>query len=634
MHWGTLRDTVQEKQLFQRRAFVAIIAVVAITLGLLGRFYYLQVIAHETYTTLSDRNRVQVQPVSPTRGLIYDRNGVLLAENRPVFSLTILPERVDDMEALLGDVQEIVDVREEDIENFRRRLAERRRPFEAVALRYHLTEDEMARLAVNRHRLPGVETDARLVRYYPYGRLTSHVLGYVGRINKQDMQRLDSVRYAGTHYTGKTGVERVYEDELHGDVGYQNVETNARGRVMRVLEREDPQPGRDLTLNLDIRLQQIAQEAMGDRRGAVVAINPETGGILAQVSTPGFDTNKFVTGIDHESYAALRDSIDSPLFNRATRGQYPPGSTVKPFLALGGLDSDTVTKSKVVHDPGYYKLPNSSQVFRNWKREGHGDTTLADAIMLSSDTYFYEMAYEMGATLMADYLRRFGFGSVTSLDVRDERAGILPTPEWKRRVHGESWYPGDSVNMGIGQGYFLSTPMQLAAATSVVASRGERLAPRHLRTVDGELPAHHLLPDIVRPPIELENESDWEYVIEAMEDVVHGTKGTARGISRGLEYRIAGKTGTSQVFSLDGGEYEEDELQERMKDHGLFIAFAPAEDPEIAVSVLVENGGSGSTSAAPVARQVLDAWINGFPRVMTEQAVPGGAMEEAELPDE
>jgi len=336
MHWGTLRDTVQEKQLFQTRAFVAILGVVVITLSLLGRFYYLQVIAHETYTTLSDRNRVQVQPVSPTRGLIYDRNGVLLAENRPVFSLTILPERVEDMEALLADVQKIVDVREADIENFRQRLNERRRPFEAVALRYHLTEDEMARLAVNRHRLPGVETDARLVRYYPYGKLTSHVLGYVGRINKQDMQRLDPVRYAGTHYTGKTGLERVYEDELHGDVGYQNVETNARGRVMRVLEREDPEPGRDLTINLDIRLQHIAQQAMGDKRGAIVAINPETGGILAQLSTPGFDTNKFVTGIDHESYANLRDSLDTPLFNRATRGQYPPGSTVKPSWPLPG----------------------------------------------------------------------------------------------------------------------------------------------------------------------------------------------------------------------------------------------------------------------------------------------------------
>lgn len=633
MHWGTLRDTLQEKQLFQQRAFVAIIGVVILGSLLLARFYYLQVIRHETYSTLSDRNRVQVQPVAPTRGLIYDRNGVLLAENRPVFSLTVMPERVSDMDALIEDVRKIVDVSDDDVEAFRKRLNERRRPFEAVPLRYHLTEREMARLAVNRHRLPGVETDARLVRYYPYSSVTSHVLGYVGRITSQDMKRLDEVRYAGTHYTGKTGLERVYEEELHGGVGYQNVETNARGRVMRVLEREDPQPGRDLTLNLDIRLQYIAREALGDERGAIVAINPETGGILAQVSTPGFDTNEFVTGIDLKSYARLRDSINAPLFNRATRGQYPPGSTIKPFMAIAGLDSDTVTKSRVVHDPGYYKLPNSRQVFRNWKREGHGDTTLADAITMSSDTYFYEMAYEMGVRVMSDYLRRFGFGAVASLDVRNEGTGILPTPQWKRRVHGESWYPGDSVNMGIGQGYFLATPLQLAAAASVMARHGERLAPRHLRKVDGDLPGDILLPEVVRPRIELDNESSWNYVIDAMEDVVHSNDGTARGIRHGLEYRMAGKTGTSQVFSLYGEEYDEDKLKERMKDHALFMAFAPVDDPAIAVAVLVENGGSGSSTAAPIARRVTDAWINGFPEVMTDQAIPM-AMQEAELLDE
>ena len=633
MHWGTLRDTAQEKLLFRGRAFVAIMGVILLSTLLLGRFYYLQVVQHETYTTLSDRNRVQVQPVSPTRGLIHDRNGVLLAENRPVFSLTIMPERVPDMTELINDVRRIVDVRDEDIEAFYRRLNERRRPFEAVSLRYHLTEEEMARLAVNRHRLPGVETDARLVRYYPHAKLTSHVLGYVGRINQQDMRRLDKVRYAGTHYTGKTGLELVYEDELHGNVGYQNVETNARGRVMRVLEREDPEPGRDLTLNLDIRLQQVAHQALDGQRGAVVAINPATGGILAQVSTPGFNTNEFVTGIDSDSYASLRDSVDTPLFNRATRGQYPPGSTVKPFMAIAGLDSETVTRSRVVHDPGYYTLPNSSQVFRNWKRGGHGDTTLADAITMSSDTYFYKMAFEMGVSVMSDYLSRFGFGSVTSLDVRDERAGILPTPDWKRRVHGEGWYPGDSVNMGIGQGYFLSTPMQLAAAASVLARRGERLAPRHLRNVDGDRPAELLLPEVVRPPVELEDESDWAYVIDAMEDVVHGSNGTARRISRGLDYRLAGKTGTSQVFSLDGTEYEEDELEERMKDHALFTAFAPADSPEIAVAVLVENGGSGSAAAAPIARQVTDAWINGFPGELSAQA-RSGTIAQAEPPHE
>jgi len=474
----------------------------------------------------------------------------LLAENRPVFSLTILPERVEDMEALLADVQKIVDVREADIENFRQRLNERRRPFEAVALRYHLTEDEMARLAVNRHRLPGVETDARLVRYYPYGKLTSHVLGYVGRINKQDMQRLDPVRYAGTHYTGKTGLERVYEDELHGDVGYQNVETNARGRVMRVLEREDPEPGRDLTINLDIRLQHIAQQAMGDKRGAIVAINPETGGILAQLSTPGFDTNKFVTGIDHESYANLRDSLDTPCSTALPVGSIHPAPRSNPSWPL----------------PGWIRTPSPSPAWSMTRGTtncqtavrcsgtgsgGHGDTTLSDAITLSSDTYFYDMAHNMGVTMMADYLRGFGFGSATSLDVRDERSGILPTPEWKRRVQGEVWYPGDSVNMGIGQG--ISSPHPCSwRRRPVLLPVGDRLAPRHLRSVDGGLPAHHLLPDVVRPPLELGRESDWEYVINAMVDVVHSSEGTARGINRGWSIKWLARPGPPRYSAWMG----------------------------------------------------------------------------------
>lgn len=621
MHWGTLRDTAQEKRLFQRRAMVLVLMVVALTSLLAVRFYQLQVLEHETYTTLSDRNRVQIQPVPPTRGLIYDRNGMLLAENRPIFSLTVIPERVPDMDALLEEVGSIVTLEEEHLEGFRRRLEERRRPFEAVPLRYHLDEQERARLAVNRHSMPGVEVDAQLVRHYPYAELTAHALGYVGRINRQDIRRLDRVRYAGTHYTGKTGLERVYEDELHGQVGYQNVETNARGRVMRVLEREDPSPGTDITLHLDIRLQQLAHEALGEHRGAIVALDVETGGILAQVSTPSFDANEFVTGIDHESYGALRDSIDVPLFNRATRGQYPPGSTIKPMMALAGLDSGTVTQSDIVYDPGYYQLPNSTQVFRNWKRGGHGETTLFDAIVLSSDTYFYDMAHRMGIRKITSYLQQFGFGELVSLDVRDERSGILPTPEWKRATHDMGWFPGDTVNMSIGQGYFLATPMQLAASTNVLANRGHWVAPRHLRRVGDELPAEQMLPDVMRPPLDIAREQDWDYVLKAMEESVHGSEGTARSIRGGLDYRIAGKTGTSQVFSLRGEEYDAEELEERMRDHALFVAFAPAEDPEIAVAVLVENGGSGGSTAAPMAREVMDAWINGFPEAVENEVL-------------
>ncbi|MDX1589386.1 MAG: penicillin-binding protein 2 [Oleiphilaceae bacterium] len=621
MDWGTLKDTLQEKHLFQSRVMVAMIIVLLLS-GVLGlRLYQLQILDNQLYATLSDRNRVQVQPVAPTRGLITDRNGRLLAENRPVFSLTILPERASHLGELMKELKALVDLTPQEVERFEQRLNQRRRPFESVPVRYHLDEREMARLAVNRHRLPGVEVDAQLVRYYPYGALTSHVLGYVGRINEQDLQRLDPVRYAGTHYTGKSGIEREYEDLLHGRVGFQNVETNARGRVMRVLERENPTPGNNLQLNLDIRLQQVAHQALKGHRGAVVAIEPDTGAILAQVSTPSFDANQFVTGIDHASYAALRDSPDVPLFNRATRGQYPPGSTIKPMLALVGLATGAVEKDTTIFDRGWYQLPNSTQRFRNWDRDGMGRINLYDSIVRSNDTFFYRMAHDMGVDLMAHHLAQFGFGRVTSLDVRDERAGILPSREWKRRAEGEAWYPGDTINMSIGQGYFLSTPLQLAAVTATTANRGQWHSPRHLKSVNGEPHGEIWLADADIQGVTIGSEDEWDYVIGAMEDVVHGQRGTARSISRGLEYRMAGKTGTSQVFSLAGEEYDAEELEERMRDHALYVAFAPAEDPQIAVAVLVENGGSGGATAAPVARQVTDAWINGFPEVMTVQPI-------------
>ncbi|TVP57741.1 MAG: penicillin-binding protein 2 [Halomonadaceae bacterium] len=623
MDWGTLKDTLQEKRLFQSRVMVAVMMVFAIFLILGARLYQLQIVETQTYTTLSDRNRVQVQPVPPTRGLIYDRNGQLLAENRPVFSLTVLPERVSDMPALLAQLQEIVRLNPQDIERFERRLRERRRPFETVPVRFHLDEGEMARLAVNRHRLPGVEVDAQLVRSYPYGELTSHVLGYVGRINQQDVARLDRVRYAGTHYTGKSGIEREYEDLLHGNVGYQNVETNARGRVMRVLEEKGSQPGQHLQLNLDIRLQQVAHAAMGSRRGAVVAIEPSTGAILAQVSTPSFDANQFVTGIDHESYGLLRDSLDVPLFNRATRGQYPPGSVIKPMLGLVGLATGTVEMNTTIFDRGWYQLPNSTQRFRNWDRGGMGRVNLHDSIVRSNDTFFYKMGHDMGIDQMSQHLAQFGFGRVTSLDVRDERPGILPSREWKRSVRGESWFPGDSVNMSIGQGYFLSTPLQLAAVTATTANRGTWRSPRHLKSVNDAPHGETLMADTDILGVTFGTREQWEYIVDSMEDVVHGRRGTARSIARGLDYRIAGKTGTSQVFSLAGEEYDEEEIKERMRDHALFVAFAPADDPKIAVAVLVENGGSGGATAAPVARQVMDAWINGFPEVLTGEPVTG-----------
>ncbi|KPP98224.1 penicillin-binding protein 2 [Marinobacter sp. HL-58] len=614
MPWGEFKDTAAERRLFQRRTLVMMILVV-ISLGLLiARMYQLQVVEHDIYTTLSDKNRVQVQSVAPPRGLIYDRNDQLLAENRPVFSVTLVPERVGDMEETLAKLHRMLDISDEDMERFRRRLLEPRRPFQELPLRYDLTEQEIARLAVHRHELPGVEVSAELVRYYPHSELTAHALGYVGRINREELQRIDPINYAGTNYIGKSGVERFYEELLHGRVGYEHVETNARGRTLRVLERQNPVPGEDIRLHMDLRLQRLAHELLDGRRGAIIAIEPSSGGILALASVPGFDANQFVTGIGVEAYRSLSESIDRPLFNRALRGQYPPGSTLKPMLAVAALDSGVTTREKTIWDPGYFQLKEGGRRYRNWKRTGHGWVNLMDSMAQSTDTYFYQVGVEMGIDTMHEYLSAFGFGEDATLDVSGALSGLLPSKDWKRAVHNEPWYPGDSVNLGIGQGYMLATPLQLATATSVIANRGSWHEPRLLRDVMGDRATDDVLPSGTHKSIELKNQGDWEFIVDTMEAVMHGSKGTARGAAKDAPYRMAGKTGTAQVFSLaEDEEYEEEEVRERLRDHALFVGFAPVDDPQIAVAVIVENGGSGSGTAAPVARALFDAWLLGFP---------------------
>jgi len=451
---------------------------------------------------------------------------------------------------------------------------------------------------------------AELVRYYPYSELTAHALGYVGRINREELQRIDPVNYAGTNYIGKSGVERFYENLLHGQVGYQHVETNARGRTLRVLERQNPVPGEDIELHLDLRMQQLAHELLDGRRGTIVAIEPVTGGLLALASVPGFDANQFVTGIGVEAYRELRDSPDKPLFNRALRGQYPPGSTLKPMLAVAGLDSGATTRDKTIWDPGFFQIQNSGRRWRDWKRSGHGWVNLNDAVAQSCDIYFYEMATDMGVDTIHHYLSRFGFGEDATLDVSGALSGLLPSRDWKRAVHNEPWYPGDSVNLGIGQGYMLATPLQLATATSVLANRGSWAEPRLLKGVSGDRSVGDVLPEATHQSITLENPDTWEFVVESMADVMHGAKGTARSAGRGAPYRMAGKTGTAQVFSLaEDEEYDEEEVRERLRDHALFVGFAPVDNPQIAVAVIVENGGSGSGTAAPVARALFDAWL-------------------------
>jgi penicillin-binding protein 2 len=488
-----------------------------------------------------------------------------------------------------------------------------------MPLSYDLGEEEIARMAVHRHEFPGVEVRAELVRYYPHSELTAHALGFVGRINREELQRIDPVNYAGTNYIGKSGIERFYEQVLHGTVGYQHVETNARGRILRVLERVNPVPGEDLQLHLDLRLQRKAYQLLEGRRGAIVAIEPETGGILALASVPGFDANKFVTGISVEDYRNLSTDIDKPLFNRALRGQYPPGSTIKPMMAIAALDSGVTNRERRIWDPGYFQLREGGRRFRNWNRSGDGWVDLKYSMARSNDVYFYEVGVEMGVSVMAEYLAHFGFGEDATLDVSGALSGLLPTADWKRAARNEPWYPGDSVNMSIGQGFMLATPLQLATATTLIANRGIWVEPRLLKDIRGDRSVNEFLPTETHEPLILKNPDDWEFVVETMEEVMHGARGTARSSGKGASYRMAGKTGTAQVFSLaEDEEYDEEQVRERLRDHALFVGFAPSHNPKIAVAVIVENGGGGSSTAAPVARALFDAWLEELPA--TEQS--------------
>ncbi len=614
----TIKDTARENQLFRSRAMVALVFIFFTSLILLGRLAQLQLIEFEHYSTLSEDNRVKVVPVVPTRGLIYDRNGIVLAENVATFTLEIKPEAAGDIDEVIKRLTEFIDISAQDIRRFQR-LKNNSRPFEPIPLRLRLTGEEVARFAVNQHRFPGIEVAARLSRFYPLGRLAAHVVGYVGRINEGDLQRLDEVQYRGTSYVGKTGIEEIYESLLHGQVGYQQVETNAQGRTLRVLARKDPQPGDNLHLSIDIGLQQVAGRALGDNSGAVVAIDPLTGGVLAFVSKPGFDPNKFVDGIEYKDYRALLQSPDRPLYNRALKGQYPPGSTVKPFMALAGLEGAVDKSSQKVWCPGWFSLPGKKHRYRDWKRGGHGHVTLTDAIVQSCDVYFYELALQLGIDRIHDFLVGFGFGERTGIDLSGESTGLNPSRVWKRKSRNQPWYPGETLITGIGQGFSLSTPLQLAHVTATLGMRGLRFKPRLLMRVESSIKSQTSENPVVFPAtyVKLRNQKNWDKVIKAMESVVHARRGTARRSGVGLEYRVAGKTGTAQVFTVgQKDKYDAKKLQKKLLDHALFIAFAPVEKPQIAVAVIVENGGSGSRAAAPVARKVLDYYL--LPRAMPD----------------
>ena len=606
MPYIQLKDHEKDGRLVRRRVFAGALFILLLSAALVARMYHLQVVQFEQHTTLSENNRVHVQPIPPIRGLIFDRNGLIIADNRPSFSLTVTRERAKDWPTILDTLTEVLDLSSEERELYDKRMKQGRRPFEPVPIQFELSEEQIGRIAVNQFRLPGVEVSARLVRHYPLGASYAHSVGYVGRINEGELKKVDPVNYSGTHHIGKTGVERFYEDQLHGTVGYEEVETNARGRILRVLKRTDPIAGMDIHLTIDAHLQAAAEAALAGRRGALVAIQPQTGDVLAMVSEPGFDPNPFVTGIGFNAYKELRDSIDRPLFNRVLRGLYPPGSTIKPMVAIAGLDAGVITAATRVYDPGFYQLPGHSHKYRNWNRTGDGSVDLEWAIMRSNDTYFYDVAHRLGIDRLHDYMSRFGLGQKVSLDMFEESSGLMPSKQWKRARYNQPWYPGETLILGIGQGYMQASPLQLAQATALMATRGKWVRPHLAKKVGEDAPADpNPMPDIV-----LRDPKFWDNSRFGMEQVMHGPRGTAAKVGAAAAYRIAGKSGTAQVVAIKQGEkYDRSKVNERHRDHALFIAYAPAEQPQIAVAVMVENGESGSGVGAPIVKQVLDAWL-------------------------
>jgi len=605
-----LKDPRDETRLFRRRARAGFLIILLLMAVLGMRYAYLQVMRHEDFTTRSESNRVLVRPIAPNRGLIYDRRGRLVAENQPAYRLEIVPEKAGDLAATLDALSEIVEITDEDRERFQR-ARQRYHVFEGVPLRLNLSQEEVARFAVNRHRFQGVDIVPYLSRHYPYAELLTHVLGYVGRLDEDDLAQVDDSNYRGTTHIGKLGIEKSYEALLHGTSGVERVETNARGRVLRVLERQDPVPGSDLVLSLDVAVQQAAWDALGDRAGSVVAIDPRDGGVIAMVSKPAFDPNKFVHGIRHADFDAILAAPGQPLFNRALAGSYEPGSTLKPFVGLAGLETGVVSRSERVFSSGEFYLPDYDRPYRDWKKGGHGFVDIRIALEESVNTYFYKLAVELGIDRMHDYLAQFGFGAETGIDVPGESAGLLPSRAWKQSRFNEPWYPGETVIAGIGQGFNVVTPLQLANALATLVSQGRRVEPRLVYAVKepGEGAAHRLAAPVAQQ-IEVHDPANWDAVLDGMRLVVNGSRGTARDVALKADYVIAGKTGTAQVFTMDQDRnYKASEIEAHLRDHALFIAFAPFKDPRIVVAVVVDHGGAGSRVAAPIARATLDAWL-------------------------
>ncbi|MCH8099641.1 MAG: penicillin-binding protein 2 [Proteobacteria bacterium] len=618
-----IKDHFAERRLFVGRVVVSIFVSIILLGFVVGRLVQLQVFDHEQFAEKSQGNRIRIEPVPPIRGLVFDRKGRVIAENLPAYQLELIPEQVNDIDDTLRRLAAIDLIETSDIARIKELSLSGQR-FKPVTLKFRLTDEELANFAIQRPRFPGVDFQPRLVRHYPHAELFAHAVGYVGAITSSDLQRLDSARYAGTSHTGKTGVESSYETDLHGEAGYRHVITNARGRQVPASTNElldalpadkTPGPGSNLYLSIDLDLQRLASKALAGRRGAVVAMDPWSGEILALVSAPSFDANLFAVGMSTAQFSELQNNPDRPLFNRAVSGTYPPGSTIKPMLALAALETGATNLTRKNVCIGYFTLPDSTHRYRDWKREGHGAVDIHDAIEQSCDVYFYEISQDIGIDNMHDYLTRFGLGSKVRLDIAGEHTGLVPSREWKRANFSDRdnqrWYNGETVIASIGQGFMLATPLQLAAVAAAIATRGIRFRPHLVTAIEDPLSGERYLtlPELL-DDVEISHDFYWDTIINAMHDVMQGPKGTARAVGTGAPYEMAGKSGTSQVISIaQDEEYNEDEIDERLRDHALFIAFAPLDKPRIAVAVVVENGGSGSRVAAPIARAIMDEYL-------------------------
>lgn len=605
----TIRDPRRESKIFNHRAIIALLGMFALVAVLLSNLYHLQVVQHVEYSTRSNDNRIRILPIPPNRGLIYDRNGVLLADNRPVFSLEVVPEDVDDLKGTLQQLSTLLNIPQDDIDDFLEQTKVQRR-FKQIPLKSELTQEEVARFAVNQYRFPGVSVQARLKRYYPFGDALTHVIGYVAKINQRDLKKLDQRgelnNYRATRNIGKLGIEKFYEDILHGQAGFQEVEVNNRGRILRQLDVHPPQPGRDIYLNIDINLQLTAQKALQDHRGAAVVLDPRNGSVLAMYSNPSYDPNPFVQGISSKAYRRLLSSKNHPLINRATQGQYPPASTIKPILGLLALDEGVVNPKTRIWDPGYYQPPNVDHRYRDWKKWGHGWVNITTAIEQSCDTFFYEMAVKLGIDKISTFMKQFGFGRRTGIDISEESTGVMPSRQWKRARHHQRWWLGDTITVGIGQGYWTATPLQLADAISRLAMKGKGFTPRLVQALGSDAGTQQIPPDSI-PSIEVKDPDDWDVVTQGMHLVNTGIHGTARRAWHGAEYQSAGKSGTAQVIGLaQDEEYDAEDVAERHRDNAMFVAFAPFKKPQAVIAIALENAGGGSSQAAPVARIIMD----------------------------